>query len=223
MSTEILRRDLRDRRTGSVVLGASLAVLAFFALGMSVPMGDLIDSITASLTPAMQAFLGKDTPGGYVVGEVFTLIAPIAVVAYAVMGGASILAGEEQSKTMGLLSAQPVTRTRILWSKSVALLLGLLAAVAIFWLGMSVGSVVFDAGLSPGQAAAGCLHLLFLGLAFGGSRSASPPPRAGRSSRPGSWAASPSSPTSLRRCSRSPATRPPRSSAPGTTTSAATR
>lgn len=167
MSPEILRHDLDARRTGTLVLGLSLGVLSFFALAMSVPMGDMLDALTNNLTPALQAFLGGETPGGYVVGEVFNLIAPITLVAYAVAAGASILAGEEQTKTMGILASQPVSRLSILWAKAGALAIVLVVAVAIFWAGLALGTWAFDVELSPGAAAAGSVHLLFLGLAFG--------------------------------------------------------
>ncbi|WP_460751044.1 ABC transporter permease subunit [Myceligenerans cantabricum] len=167
MSPDVLRHDLSERRTGVLVLGLALGALSFFALAMSIPMADMLDAITDNLTPALQAFLGADTPGGYVVGEVFNLIAPIAVVAYAVAGGASILAGEEQGKTMGMLFSHPVSRASILWAKAGTLALALTAAVAIFWAGLALGSLLFDVELSLAQAGAGSVHLLFLGLAFG--------------------------------------------------------
>lgn len=167
MSPEVLRHDLNERRTGFLVLGLALGGLAFFALAMSIPMADMLNAITENLTPALQAFLGAETPGGYVVGEVFHLIAPIAIVAYAISVGASILAGEEQNKTMGMLISQPTSRTSILWAKAGSLAVTILVAVAIFWAGLALGSLVFDVELSTAQAAAGSLHLLFLGLAFG--------------------------------------------------------
>ncbi|WP_165858009.1 ABC transporter permease subunit [Corynebacterium alimapuense] len=168
MSPNLILHDLRERRVGILVIGFSLGVLSFFALAMSVPMADMLNSITDNLTPALEAFLGGEAPGGYVVGEVFNLIAPIAIVAYAISVGASILAGEEQTKTMSLLSAQPISRLSIFTAKAVVLILALLGAVVLFWAGLALGVWLIDVDATLTEVTAGSVHLFFLGLAFGG-------------------------------------------------------
>jgi ABC-2 type transport system permease protein len=105
-------------------------------------------------------------PGGYIVGETFTLIAPITLVAYAVIAGASAVAGEERDGTMSMLSAQPVTRTRLLLAKAGGLALSLLAVTATFWVGMALADLAFNSELTPLGLAAATIHLLFLALAF---------------------------------------------------------
>ena len=166
MSAELLTHEVRQHWTGAGVLGLTLGAFGFFGLAISGSLGTALDDMTKSFPKALTAFLGADVPGGYVVGEIFTLIAPIALVAYAVLAGASALAGEETSGTMSILSAQPVTRGRILAAKAGGLGLSLVAVALLFGGGMTLSSVIFDSKITAGPLAAGTVHLLFLALAF---------------------------------------------------------
>lgn len=166
MSAELLTHEVQQRRTGAGVLGLTLGTFAFFGLAVSGSLGTALDEMTKSFPKGLTAFLGANVPGGYVVGEIFTLIAPIAMVAYAVLAGASALAGEEASGTMSILSAQPVTRGRILAAKATGLAVSLTAIALLFWGGMTLASVIFGSKITAGPLAAGTVHLLFLALAF---------------------------------------------------------
>lgn len=167
MSAEILVHETRQRRTGTAVMGGALGALAFFAIAISGSVGDVFDKLTEGMPEALAAFVGGDVPGGYVVGEIFTLVAPIALVAFAVMAGASALAGEERDGTMALLAAQPVSRTRVLWAKAGGAALSLIVIGAAFWALMALGGLMFDSELGPAKMAAGVVHLVFLALAMG--------------------------------------------------------
>lgn len=166
MSAELLTHEVRQHRTAAGVLGLTLGAFAFFGLSISGSLGTALDEMTKSFPEALTAFLGSDVPGGYVVGEIFNLIAPIALVAYAVLAGASAVAGEEASGTMSILSAQPVTRGRVLAAKAGGLAVSLVVVALLFWAGMAVASVIFDSQITAGPLAAGAVHLLFLALAF---------------------------------------------------------
>lgn len=167
MSADVLTRDLRDRRTPAVALGLFLAAGSLLALSISASMGSTIDELTAEFPEALTAFMGGDAPGGYVVGEVFHFIGPLGLVVYAVLSGASALAGEEDKGTLALLSAQPVARTRILAAKAGGLLAGLVTATALFGAGVLLSEALFDVGLDPGNAVAACVHLAALAVFFG--------------------------------------------------------
>lgn len=166
MSAELLAHEVRQRRTGTMVLGLVLGAFAFFALAISGSLGQTLNDLTKNMPEGLKAFVGSNVPGGYVVGETFTLIAPITLVAYAVIAGASAVAGEERDGTMSMLSAQPVTRTRVLLAKAGGLALSLLGVTSVFWAGMALADLAYSSELSEGGLAAATIHLLFLGLAF---------------------------------------------------------
>ena len=166
MSTELLTQEVRHRRNGAATLGLVLGGYGFFAVAISNSLAQSLSNITRNMPAAVKAFVGSNVPGGYVVGETFTLIAPIALVVYAVVAGAGAVAGEERDGTMSMLSAQPVTRTQVLVAKAGWLGLSLLAVAALFWAGMALGCLTFGSQLTQAGLAAGTIHLLFLALAF---------------------------------------------------------
>lgn len=168
MSAEVYRHDLVERRTTTLVLSVGLAVLAASLLSVSAGLGDTITQITEDMPEALTAFIGGEAPGGYVVAELFELIAPLALVAFAVTGGAATLAGEESRGTMALLAAQPVSRTRVLLGKAASLLTSLASAGALLFVAVTVSAVAFGIELEAGAVAAACLHLVALAALFGG-------------------------------------------------------
>lgn len=167
MSPAILVRDLGARRTPIAVISVSLTILTLGALGAGAGMQDTIDTLTRDMPAALTAFIPADVPGGYVVGEVFNLIAPAVLVAYAVITGASAVAGEEERGTMAVLVSQPVSRRQVLASKAAGLAIALVATIAVFAVMAWLASSLFDIGLAPANIAATCLHLLALAIAFG--------------------------------------------------------
>lgn len=166
MAADLLAHEARQRRIGSAVLGLCLGAFAFFGIGITGTFSEMLDTITRDMPDVLRVFVGADVPGGYVVGEIFTLITPIAMVAYAVVAGSGALAGEERDGTMAILSAQPVTRTRVLRAKAGGLALALLGIGALFWSLMALAGWLFGSDLTPGRMAAGTVHLVFLAAAF---------------------------------------------------------
>jgi ABC-2 type transport system permease protein len=94
-------------------------------------------------------------------------MAPIAVIVVTVAIGSRALAGEEADRTMGLLLANPVSRSTVLLQKAFAMVLyGFAVGFAIF-AGVAVGSLVGGLGMDMGNIAATSLLVTLLGLAFG--------------------------------------------------------
>ena len=145
-----------------MILGAFGAL----ALVIADALGTLLTDITDSFPDALRTFISADAPGGYVVGEMFSLIFPIAVVTFAIIVGAGALAGEEREGTMGILAAQPVTRTRMLWAKAAGVLLALILVVAVNWAVMASFIGAGATELSLAGLTGATVHLLFLGVAF---------------------------------------------------------
>ena len=167
MPVEVLTKDLRDRVVPVTALSVGVSLLTVGALGVYSGMPDTLDELTQSFPEELMSFVGGDAPGGYVVGEVFNLIAPLALVAYAVMTGASATAGEEERKTMGMVLGAPVSRRTMLLSKAGGLALSLMAAAGLFLLAAAVSSSWFDVGLQTGNVVATVVHLGSLALLFG--------------------------------------------------------
>lgn len=167
-SVALWGKDARDRVLPVLVLGIGLAIMSVFALMLYETMQGTLDDLTASFPAGLDALVGGgDEPGGYVVGELFNLIAPIAIVGYAVMLGASVSAGEEDDGTISVLMSTPISRMRYILTKAVTVLVAVAVSTALFWVGVSIAASVTGLDLDQTGVAAACLQLALLALFFG--------------------------------------------------------
>ena len=128
--------------------------------------------VFATFPDALIAMIGgvdMSTPAGFVTGEVFSLTAPIAVIVLLAALGARAFAGEEESHTMGLLLANPISRREVVVKKTLAMLahaviFGFVTALGC-WLGVLLGGQ--DDISLEGILSISALLTLF-GLVFGG-------------------------------------------------------
>lgn len=107
------------------------------------------------------------TPEGFYQLETFGMMAPAAVMVATIAIGAGALAGEESRRTMGLLLANPITRSKIVLEKSWAMVLCACVIGLATFFGVALGSVFADLGMDIGNIAATCLLQTLVGLAFG--------------------------------------------------------
>ncbi len=151
------------------------AAVMFFMMGIM--MGPFYKAIPEEtlqafdgLPEALIALAGGgniSTPEGWYQIETFGLMAPIAVMVLTVAIGSGALAGEESRRTMGLLLANPVRRSRIVLEKSWTMALYAFVIGFATFAGVSLGSLLADLGMNIGNIAATCLLQTLLGLAFG--------------------------------------------------------
>ncbi len=156
---------------GLALISAGAMFLFMVMLG---PMYNFIDealqSLTESLPETMLALFGggdMSTPEGWYQVEMFSLMAPIAVMIVTVVLGSRALAGEEAGNTMGLLLANPIDRSTIVREKSLAMVvLALGVGVGIF-AGGALGSLAGGLGMNIANLAATSLLVTLLGLVIG--------------------------------------------------------
>ncbi|MCZ7535075.1 MAG: ABC transporter permease [Acidimicrobiia bacterium] len=165
--SSVATKTVRDRTPITLGIGAGLGLLALAMVSVAASFEDDMAGMFDDLPDAFTGIIGG-SGGNYVITEVFGLIAPIAVLVLAIGGGIGAIAREERDRTADLLLTHPVTRRRVVVSKSLVLVAHVGAACIIFLAGATVGAVLVDvAGFGPGDALAATVHLFFLGLAFG--------------------------------------------------------
>ena len=146
-------------------------------LVMGLMMGPLYAAIPPEIYEGIDAFPeamialfgGGDmsTPEGFYQIETFGMMAPIAVMVVAVAIGAGALAGEEAKRTMSLLLANPIRRSRVVLAKaSTMTVFSILVGLFIF-AGVALGSVIGGLGMDMGNIAATSALVVLVGLAFG--------------------------------------------------------
>ncbi|MEN8039905.1 MAG: ABC transporter permease subunit [Actinomycetota bacterium] len=153
-----------------------VALLMFGFMGVLLgPMYLLIDEAMATLTEAfppelLSLFGGGDmsTPEGWYQIETFGMMAPIAVMVVTIAIGGRALTGEEARNTMGLLLANPIKRSTVLYQKTLTMIIFAFVIGFSTFAGVAVGSLLGNLGMSIGNIAATCLLVTLLGLAYGG-------------------------------------------------------
>ncbi len=117
----------------------------------------------------MAAFGGGDmsTPEGWYQIETLGLMAPIAIMIVTIAVGARALAGEEANRTMGLLLANPIKRSKIVIEKAWAMVVCAITIGFATFAGVAAGSLLGGLGMDIGNIAATSLLVTLLGLVFG--------------------------------------------------------
>lgn len=107
-------------------------------------------------------------PAGFLTIE-YMAFAPIVLTVYAIIAATGQLAGEEGAGTLDTLLAQPVTRTRIIMEKAIAVLLGGLLICAITCIGWlaSIPFLDLDGELTLLETAGATFGMLPVAATFG--------------------------------------------------------
>jgi ABC-2 type transport system permease protein len=160
----------------------SLGVLATDALlGVAYPTvrdNSELDKTFAGLPPGVQAALGLQaglitSPAGYLNSQYFANILPILLLVFAIGLAGWSIGGDEGAGTLELLLANPISRLRLAFERSGALVLEVAALTAVAGLGLVAlaPATGLSKGLTPDRileatVAAGLLALTFAALAY---------------------------------------------------------
>ncbi|WP_153505028.1 ABC transporter permease subunit [Cumulibacter manganitolerans] len=174
MLRSVLLKALFDQRRTLLAWAVSFAALeamymSFWPSIRDLPtFSDYLDQMPEVLRNLF-AMSGADmsTPVGYVQIELFAFMGPILVLLYTIGAGANAIAGEEDSRTLDLLLAQPVSRTRIVLEKLGAMVIGAAVLGAVAALTFLVLGPAFELHVDGDKIAAALTHLVLLGLVFG--------------------------------------------------------
>ncbi|MBW3604641.1 MAG: ABC transporter permease subunit [Actinobacteria bacterium] len=166
----VAARDIAERRTMATFVGAGIGV---FALGMA-PLFNSIEQLLAdamALFPEeMTAVIGgvdMATPAGWLNAEIFSVTAPAAILAMAIIIGARTVGGEEEAGTLHPLLGTPVSRTRVAVEKLLAMAVLVAIARALVFVGTIVGDALAGTDIVWSAIAAVAAHLALFGIAFG--------------------------------------------------------
>jgi ABC-2 type transport system permease protein len=173
----LLVRFVRDRRRSFVgwSIGAVLLILMTVVFYPTIRDQPSITDMVKQMPDALKATFGLDdavplsSPAGYLQGRLFALTLPVALVIFAVSLGARAIGGSEEDGDLELLLAHPVTRTRVLVGRGLAVALLVVALGAVFTVLLLVLSPPFGAtdGLSIPLVLASCAGAVALALVHG--------------------------------------------------------
>ena len=175
MLRSVFGKALWQRRVGMLWWVLGVLALGAFLVGFYPAIRDSqeLQEFIADFPPEFLSLFGIDpavyqTGFGYLQAQMYSLVAPIVIVAFCVGVGAAATAGEEEAGTMDLLLANPVRRARVVVDNAAAMTaLGVIIALA-FIIVLVIGDLVVDLRISIQGIVGVNLGLLLLGLTFGG-------------------------------------------------------
>jgi ABC-2 type transport system permease protein len=174
MLRSVFLKTLRDRRRALFWWMVGLMGMTFITVGFWPTIeesGEELNRLVEDLPPALRNLAGGDldltSPAGYLSGRVFSFLAPILFLNFAIAFGARTLAGEEQKGTLELVLARPIPRWRLVAEKFAALIVATFLLGAVLWGSLVLGAVPVGLDIGAGPLAAATLMVVLLGLAFG--------------------------------------------------------
>jgi ABC-2 type transport system permease protein len=169
----VFTKTLRDLRwpTFWVALGCG-AMTAYFAI-LFPTYSKIIDmnSLLAKMGPAAKLLGASVGDASSLVGflhiELFSMILPAALVAFAAGVASGFTAGEESRGTIDVLLSYPISRRRLVLEKWLAVMTACVVTVVVLWVFAIAGAAVSASTLPPDRLAAALVMLVLFGLAFG--------------------------------------------------------
>lgn len=169
----VLTKGLHDERRGLIGWGVGIVALVALMLAYYPTVRDSpeLNRFARNLPEGVKALIGGGqdytSPAGYLNGELFAFMVPLIVLIYAVTLGSRAVAGEEDRKTIDLLLANPISRTRVVLEKAAAAGGAVIALGVVLAVSLIVGADRIGMRISSGHLAATGLSVVLLGLLFG--------------------------------------------------------
>lgn len=174
MLRTIASKTLYDQRRGLLAWTVSLVLLIamYVAIWPSVRDQPSMQTYLDEMPKAFRALFaasGADmsTPTGYVQVELLSFMGPMLLLIYAINAGAAAIAGEEDRRTADLLLANPVSRTRVVLQKLLAMTAGTVLLGTVTGAALVGEGALADMDLPAGNVTAAVLHMVLLTLVFG--------------------------------------------------------
>lgn len=167
MLATVLTKTARDRWRGMVVGSGALAAMLILAM----PLYQQFDlSVYSDLPEAVRSLFnfpeGSDL-AGIAYGAVYGTYGALTLAGIAIAIGASAIAGEERDGTIGLLLANPKSRTHVLVSKAGALVLIAALGTVVAWAGARIAPALFDVAVGGFHIEALMFHMFVNAIFYG--------------------------------------------------------
>ncbi len=174
---DVIAWELKQRRKtifwwtfGSVLLTVIILMLFPSIRDKAADMNQLINQMPKELRGLKTGGAAKIDVGDplqFLNSQLFYITLPMVWIILAITRGAGVLGKEEQSHTLELLLARPITRGKLLTAKAAALLAEFAIVVGATWLVIVLLSPVFDLHASFGALTAATLYTGIFSLSYG--------------------------------------------------------
>lgn len=128
---------------------------------------EMMDNLPASMKALIGGEVDFTTLEGFLAVEAFSFMYPILLLAFGVSYGSGLIGGEEESGTLEMLLATPISRWRVMLDKFLALVVFTLVVLLAIFLGFVAGGLVAGIeGMDVGNLFRGTFNMLPLALFF---------------------------------------------------------
>ena len=178
MLRDVVAHSLRSRRRSLIGWAIGMAVLALYVMalypsvhGRAAQLQQYLEQMPSALR---DAFLGEmaasdySTPSGYLQTEVYSLLAPLLFLIYAIAYGTKSVAGDEERGEMELILATPVARRTVVAGEFCALALSAAGLGIVLWSGITLMAPLVGASLDRLATLQATLSTWLLAVLFGG-------------------------------------------------------
>ncbi len=173
-SARVSRISIKTASEHQGLLVVCVVIMFYIGLMMGPMWAILPESFQDVISQYPDVLLGMigsadmSTAEGFLQAEIFALTGPATFVALTALMGSRAIAGEEQSRTMGLLMANPIRRSAVIVEKTLSMIAySAVLGVATF-LGTWFGNLLGGIEIPVGNLVATTSLLVLLGLVFGG-------------------------------------------------------
>jgi len=172
MLTNAFTKAMRDQRRALVGWTTGIMLLVLMEAAIWPSMRDMgnIQQLLANYPEAMRELFNLEDFGtgiGFMNAELFSALMPLLFVIFGISRGARAIAGEEESGTLEILLATPLSAARLVLQQAAALAASLAVLATALFAAVAVLSPVFGLGIEIGDAATGSLAMALLGFEFG--------------------------------------------------------
>ncbi|MFC4375053.1 ABC transporter permease subunit [Nocardia halotolerans] len=165
--TETLRTSRRGLLGWTAGITAAAGLYAAFYPQMAASGAAQAENLPQGLRDALN-MNDVASAAGYLSSTVFGLVVPLLAMFFGAAVGARVSAADEESGTLDLLMAHPLTRTSLLLQRFAALVAAAAGIGVTVWLAMLALRGPAELGsVGIGQFAAQCVHLMLLIVCFG--------------------------------------------------------
>ncbi len=162
---------IADRMLLALIVGGGLGAMSLSMGPMFVALEDTIIEMMAQFPESILSIAGgadMATPAGWYTGEMYSIMAPFAVIFVAISSATRAFGGEMENMTIGLVMATPTRRTRLAINKAAAMVIHVAVAATIMALGTWIGVAVSGIDIPLGNVLAITLMLILIASATGG-------------------------------------------------------
>ena len=168
--TGTFSKAVADRLPTALIVGAVMGLMGLVLGPMFVPVQDSIGTMMAMIPEEFMSFFGgvdMATPTGFLDGEMYSMMAPAAVIWVAIVSASKALAGEIEAGSMGLLAINPISRRHLASDKAGAMLVHVAVTSLLVGLGVWLGILTADLPIPASNVLTMSVHLALLGTATG--------------------------------------------------------